>query len=172
MTRGASCRAAVAVLTAIAVPTVGMVLAEQPARPARPPAPRPATDPHAAHGTPKGWKFTLPRGDPAKGREGFAKLECYACHEVKGEKFPAPTEQPRVGPELSQMAPLHEAEFFAEAVVNPSAVIDKGKGYQAADGSSKMPEFNDTMTVKELIDLVAYLRALKPAGAGGGHQGH
>ncbi len=89
---------------------------------------------------------------------------------MKGEKFPAPTEQTKVGPELSQMAPLHEAEFFAEALINPSAVIDKGKGYQAADGSSKMPSFNDSMTVQELIDLVAYLRSLKPAA--GGHQGH
>jgi hypothetical protein len=34
-----------------------------------------------------------------------------------------------------------------------------------------MPEFNDSLTVKELIDLVAYLRSLKPA-TGGGHRGH
>lgn len=168
----ASPRAAVAIVAAVVAFTPGAVLAQQPAGPARPPAQRPAPDPHAGHGTPKGWKFTLPKGDPAKGREVFAKLECYACHEVKGEKYPAPTERAKVGPELSQMAPLHEAEFFAEAVINPGAVIDKGKGYQAADGSSKMPEFNDAMTVKELIDLVAYLRSLKPARAGGGHQGH
>ena len=160
----------VAVALAVALPT-GPVHAQQPARPARPAVQRPAADPHAGHRTPEGWKFTLPKGDPAKGREVFAKLECYACHEVKGERFPAPTEQAKIGPELSQMAPLHAAEFFAEAVINPSAVIDKGKGYQAADGSSKMPEFNDSLTVKELIDLVAYLRSLKAA-ADGGHHGH
>jgi len=170
MTRGGSWRAAVAAATGVVVLTSDVALAQQPARP---PARQPAPDPHAGHGTPKGWKFTLPKGDPAKGREVFAKLECYACHQVKGERFPAPTEQTKVGPELSQMAPLHEPEFFAEAVIHPSAVIDKGKGYQAADGSSKMPEFNDAITVRELIDLVAYLRSLKAAaGAGGGHQGH
>jgi len=118
---------------------------------------------HEAHGTPKGWTFRWPKGDPAKGRQVFAKLECYSCHEVKGETFPAPGEKEKVGPELSAMGPLHEAEYFAEAVINPSAVIDKGKGYAAPDGSSKMPSFNHLVTVEEVVDLVAYLRALKPS---------
>ncbi|MGH7209358.1 MAG: c-type cytochrome [Nitrospiraceae bacterium] len=117
---------------------------------------------HDAHGTPKSWKFTWPKGDPAKGREVFVKLECYSCHEVKGESFPAPSERGKVGPELSAMGPLHEAEYFAEAVINPSAVIEKGKGYEGPDGSSKMPSFNHLVTVEEVVDLVAYLRALKP----------
>jgi hypothetical protein len=69
------------------------------------------------------------------------------------------------------MGPLHEVEYFAESILNPGAVIERGKGYQAADGSSKMPSFNDSMTVQELIDLVAYLRTLKPP-AGQGHPRH
>ncbi len=117
---------------------------------------------HDEHGTPKSWKFTWPKGDPAKGREVFVKLECYSCHEVKGESFPAPSEKVKVGPELSAMGPLHDAEYFAEAVINPSAVIEKGKGYEGPDGSSKMPLFNHLVTVEEVIDLAAYLRALKP----------
>jgi mono/diheme cytochrome c family protein len=128
---------------------------------------------HEQHGTPKGWKFTWPKGDPAKGRAVFVKLECYSCHEVRGEKFPAPTERAKLGPELSFMGPLHEVDYFAEAVINPSAVIEKGKGYEAPDGSSKMPSFNDSLNVQELIDLVAFLRALRPpAGGAAGHRGH
>jgi hypothetical protein len=127
---------------------------------------------HEGHGTPKGWRFMWPKGDPSKGREAFAKFECYACHEVKGDTLPAPNSKGNVGPELSAMGPLHEAEYFAESLINPSAVIEKGKGYQGPDGSSKMPEFNDSMTVKELINLAAYLRSLKPVRAGGGHRGH
>ena len=42
------------------------------------------------------------------------------------------------------------------------AVIDEGRGYEAPDGSSKMPSFNEDMTVKDLMDLVAYLRSLNP----------
>jgi hypothetical protein len=48
-----------------------------------------------------------------------------------------------------------------------------GKGYNAADGSSKMPSYNDSMLVQEVIDLVAYLSSLKPVGAvPAGHRGH
>lgn len=145
--------------------------AQQPPKPARDQAPPAIAPPHGDHGTPKGWKLTWPKGDPAKGREAFAKLECYSCHEVKGEKFPTPTEEGKVGPELSAMGPLHDPDYFAEALINPSAVIEQGKGFQASDGSSKMPSFNDSMTVQELIDLVAFLRSLKPP-TGAGHGGH
>ncbi len=139
------------------------------AQPTRPDGPRPAPArppaPPGHHATPKGWKFSLPKGDAAKGREVFAKLECYSCHEVKGEKFPGVSETGKAGPELAAMAPHHPPEFFAESIVNPGAFIEKGKGYAAADRSSKMPSFNDSLTVQELVDLVAYLKALKlPAG--------
>jgi cytochrome c1 len=129
--------------------------------------------PGGHHGTPSGWKFKWANGDLEKGRAVFAKFESYACHEVKGETFRAPTDRKNVGPELSAMGPLHEAEYFAESIISPSAVIEKGKGYEGPDGSSKMPSFNDSMTVQEAIDLVAYLRGLKPvAGAPAGHRGH
>ncbi|SRR5205809_2151320 len=121
-----------------------------------------ASDAQHAHGTPEGWTFGLPKGDPAKGRRAFAKFECYKCHEVKGEKFPAATDKENVGPELSMMGPLHDAEYLAEALVNPGKEIEKGKGYAAKDGSSKMPSFNDSLTVQELVDLVAYLKGLRP----------
>ena len=114
--------------------------------------------PPGHHGTPADWKFTLPRGDAARGRAVFVRLECYACHEVRGESFPAATEA-NLGPELAQMGAVHPPEFFAESVVNPSAVVDAP--YRAPDGSSRMPAFNDSMSVQELIDLVTYLAALR-----------
>jgi hypothetical protein len=70
------------------------------------------------HGDPKGWLFTLPAGDPARGRSAFAKFECHACHEVKGETFPAPSKRESIGPELSAMGQHHSAPFLAEAIVN------------------------------------------------------
>jgi mono/diheme cytochrome c family protein len=109
------------------------------------------------------------------------KLECYSCHEVRGERFPTPRGDGTVGPELAAMGPLHPPEFFAEAIINPGAVIEPGQGYAAADGSSNMPSFNDSVTVQELLDLVTYLKALRPpagepvgsgAGTPGGHGGH
>jgi mono/diheme cytochrome c family protein len=147
---------------------------------AQAPAPAPrrtrAPAPPPVHGTPKDWRFSWPKGDPAKGREVFQKLECHSCHEVRGEGFPTPTDPGRAGPELSGMGPLHPPEYFAEAIINPGAVIERGRGYAAADGSSKMPSYSDSLTVQETIDLVAYLRQLRPPAASapgrGGSRGH
>lgn len=156
------------------VVALGAANAQQGTRaPARPQTPGATTPGHAEHGTPAGWKFTWPKGDPAKGRQVFAKFECFRCHEVKGEKFPAPSDKAKAGPELAMMGPLHEALYFAEAIINPSAAIEPGKPYAGADGSSKMPSYNDSMLVQEVIDLVAYLSSLKPGGAmPAGHKGH
>jgi Cytochrome c len=133
---------------------------------------------HRDHGTPTGWRFTWPTGDRARGREVFAKYECFSCHEVRGEQFPVPRDAGNVGPELTAMGPAHEAEYFIEAIIHPNAVLERGKGYEAVDGSSRMPSFNDTLTVQELLDLVAYLKALRPTptppgtGGQGGHATH
>lgn len=114
----------------------------------------------AEHHHPKDWHFTMPKGDPAKGRAVFEKFECYYCHEVRGENFPDPVEN---APELSQMGPLHPVEFFAESVLNPNAVV--GKAYREADGQSPMTNFAAKMTVQELIDVSAYVASLKPPAA-------
>ncbi len=169
---------ALALVSVIAL--LGPLAASSPAQPPRKGTPPPRGDAHAEHGTPKGWTFSWPKGgNPAKGREIFVKLECYSCHEVRGENYPAPTDRSKVGPELSAMGPLHDEAYFAESIINPGALIDKGKGYAGPDGSSKMPSFNDSVTVQEVIDLVAYLRQLKPpggspagAGAAGAHEKH
>ncbi len=116
------------------------------------------------HGMPAGWKFTLPKGDAGRGRDAFTKLECFKCHEVKGQTFPGMREAASVGPELSGMAAHHDAEFFAEAIMNPGAVVDEPQ-WRGPDGTSKMPSFNESITVQELVDLVAFLKSLAPPAA-------
>jgi Cu/Ag efflux protein CusF len=116
--------------------------------------------PVAEHHHPANWRFTLPKGDPVKGREVFAKYECYYCHRVRGADFPEPTE---TAPELSQMGPLHPVEFFAESIINPNAIVPKE--YRNSDGTSPMTNFTDKMTLRELIDVAAYIASLKPPGA-------
>jgi Cu/Ag efflux protein CusF len=109
---------------------------------------------------PKGWRFTMPKGDPAKGKAVFEKFECYYCHQLRGEQFPDPTE---TAPELSQMGALHPLEFFAESIMNPNAVVPKS--YRESDGKSPMTNFTEKMTVKELIDVSAYVASLRPTDA-------
>jgi len=114
------------------------------------------TEVHTHH--PANWKFTLPKGDPAKGRKVFEKYECYYCHVIRGQDIPFAGVD--YGPELSQMGRLHPLEYFAESVINPSAWASKQD--RGPDGKSKMPEYNDRMTVQELIDLSTYLASLRP----------
>ena len=114
------------------------------------------TEIHTHH--PQNWRFALPKGDSAKGRKVFEKFECYFCHEVRGENFPFAGVD--YGLELSQMGRMHPLEYFAESVINPSAWASKQD--RGPDGKSKMPEYNDRMTVQELIDLSAYLASLRP----------
>jgi Cu/Ag efflux protein CusF len=105
----------------------------------------------------------MPKGDAIKGREVFEKFGCYVCHEVRGEKFPAaPPPGSALGPELSQMGPLHPLEYFTESVINPSA--HASKKHRGPDGKSTMPASNERMTVQELIDLSSYLASLTPKG--------
>lgn len=69
------------------------------------------------------------------------------------------------------MAGMHPIEFYAESIVNPNAVIapeDKARGYLGEDGKSKMPDYSDVLTVKQLADLAIYLASLK----GAKHTGH
>jgi Cu/Ag efflux protein CusF len=111
------------------------------------------------HHHPSNWRFTMPRGDAAKGRAVFEKFECYDCHRIRGESFPDPTYND--APELSQMGPLHPLEYFTESIINPNAVVPRN--LRDRDGNSPMSKDHiDSMTLRELIDLSSYLAALKP----------
>jgi mono/diheme cytochrome c family protein len=166
----------VAVVTATALLglSLGSVLAQHAGHPpapaptpgGKPPAPITMEELHRAGGVPRGWKFTLPSGDAKTGREIFAKLECNKCHEVKPD-FPRSGGAGDVGPELTGMGAHHPAEYFAQSIVDPNAVILAGPGYVGADGRSTMPDYRDSLTFAELVDLVAYIKSL-----GGGAEGH
>jgi len=118
---------------------------------------------------PKGWRFAMPAGNHHAGRQVFIDFECFKCHEVRGEDFPAPkAEQGDVGSVLSGMGAMHTAEYFAEVMIDPNASVawrvkhhkSENKGYLGPDGTSKMPTYNDSMTIQQLIDMVAYMKSL------------
>lgn len=116
---------------------------------------------HQSGGVPPHWKFTLPAGDRVAGRQLFADLGCPACHAVQGEHFDsAPHGAEGVGPDLTGMGSHHPAEYFAESIVNPNAVLVDGPEYLGPDGQSRMPAYDD-LSVRQLADLVAYLQSLR-----------
>jgi mono/diheme cytochrome c family protein len=143
--------------------------AAAPGAEAPPRAPRAYTmeELHAAGGVPRGWKFALPAGDPAKGQEVFRALECGTCHALEGESAQPPAgNATHAGPELTGMGSHHPAEYFAESILAPNAVILAGPGFTGPDGRSIMPSYGDSLSVAQLIDLVAFLTSLT------GDEGH
>jgi mono/diheme cytochrome c family protein len=129
---------------------------------------------HKHGGVPPDWRLTVPPGDPGAGREVFVNLECYKCHAIEGEHFPHAAKGPEdAGPDLTGMGSHHPPEYFLESILNPNAVIVTGPGHTGPDGLSIMPDYRDSLTVAELIDLVAYMQSLTgehahpPAGEGG-----
>jgi putative copper export protein/mono/diheme cytochrome c family protein len=112
---------------------------------------------HGSGGVPPGWAFAPPAGDPVRGRLVFRRLECFACHAIRGERFPAPS---KPGPALTDVGRHHPAGYLLESILNPNAVIVEGDGYTGLDDRSAMPDYRDSLSVSELIDLVAYLKSL------------
>lgn len=129
-------------------------------------APISMDDLHRQGGVPRGWKFTLPAGDPKAGREAFAKFECNKCHEVKPDFPRGERDAGDVGPALTGMGSHHPAEYFAQSIIDPNAVVLAGEGFVGADGRSVMPDYRDSLTFTELVDLVAYLKSLDAGGHG------
>jgi mono/diheme cytochrome c family protein len=127
---------------------------------------------HQLGGVPHGWQFQVPPGNATAGREAFVALRCHSCHTVTGESFP-PVQPAELSPapDLAGMGAAHPAAYLAESILNPNAVIVTGPGYVGSDGLSIMPDYSDFLSVRQLLDLVAYVHNLRGQ-EGGQHSGH
>jgi sulfur-oxidizing protein SoxX len=119
----------------------------------------------AEPGLPRHWRFALPAGTAAAGEQVFVRMECYSCHTVAGKRFGDPTQNPGgIGPDLTAAHARLPREYLAESVVNFKRYLAHGhykKGYVAADGTSRMGNYNELLTVRELLDLVEFLRGIR-----------
>jgi mono/diheme cytochrome c family protein len=90
-------------------------------------------------------------GDPKAGAVLFKSQGCGGCHTFK----PAGTNA-NIGPDLDKLPEYAKTakrplqEFTRESIANPSAYVEKG--YQPT-----MPDFGQTLSAKQISDLVAYL---------------
>ena len=108
---------------------------------------------------------TLPAGDVTAGRQAFVDLKCTACHAVPSEsEFPAPVSA-NPGPPIDTRVGSRDVSYLATAIVSPShelsAGLDEAVRAQLAGVLSPMGDFSHTMTVRQLVDLQAYLRSVK-----------
>jgi mono/diheme cytochrome c family protein len=104
-------------------------------------------------------EFKPAPGDPAHGREVFLEMRCFACHRVAGEDLPAPVAQPAVpvvlGGRITHALP---DGALADAIANPSHHVRWTEPGVPSGALSRMPDYTDVLTVRELSDLVAYLQ--------------
>lgn len=102
--------------------------------------------------------FRLPDGNIEKGKETFLSLQCNTCHTVDGMNFPAPTMfRVPLGGETARVRTYGE---LVTAIINPSHVISARYREELRQAKeSPMTNFNNTMTVAQMIDLVAFLQS-------------
>lgn len=115
----------------------------------------------AGCGRKSGVGFHLPDGNADLGKKAFVDLKCTSCHSVQDVSFG--TNQ--VGGVLNlqlgaETFAVHTYGQLVTAIINPSHIISPRLREQITlEGKlSNMPVFNKTMTVEQMIDLVAFLQ--------------
>jgi hypothetical protein len=111
-----------------------------------------------------GRGLRLPDGDIEKGALTFHELGCDGCHDVSGRPSAPQGERAetivKLGGEVTRVYSYGE---LVTSIVRPSHRIARGqpKDRVTEGGVSKMEleNFNDRMTVAQLIDLVAFLQS-------------
>lgn len=114
---------------------------------------------------PEAPPLSLPAGDPDNGRAAFV-LHCARCHRVSGDAtLPAPLSPvPFVLGEGTSSRPTDTR--LLNSVLNPSHVVrDPHRPETTTDeGRSAMADLTDELTVRQLVDVVAYLRRIYDEG--------
>jgi mono/diheme cytochrome c family protein len=108
--------------------------------------------------------FRLPDGDQERGKAAFLELKCYNCHTVSGVdlavrgKEYAYLRSVVLGGETRRVRTYGE---LVTSIINPSHALAPGypKELITKGDQSAMTNFNDTLTVRQLTDLVAFLQA-------------
>lgn len=106
--------------------------------------------------------FHLPDGDVSRGREAFVNLKCNACHEVRGLNLAPPVADPPVPVALGGRVTYQPTDGrFVTAIINPDHELARGFPEEliTSGGESRMADYGDVITARQLIDLVAFLHS-------------
>ena len=103
--------------------------------------------------------FAFPDGNLEDGKATFERLACNECHSVSGVEWKGSSDDLKVhlGGSVTTLKTYGE---LVTSVINPSHKIAKShKHYTTGEGDSKMKNYNEVMTVQELIDVVSFLQS-------------
>ena len=106
--------------------------------------------------------FRLPDGDIDKGKATFLELKCHLCHTVAGVELPSPEVAPPVMVNLGgQVRNVRTYGELVTSIINPSHRLAKGykKELIEVEGKSRMTDYTEVMTVRQMINLVAFLQS-------------
>jgi len=104
---------------------------------------------------------SFPQGNVDAGRLVFRAQKCFVCHEVaglegKGMKIRTFVPAPLLDSRLAKKDPGD----VITAVIAPSHHVSELVAKQSGGKLSPMGDFTTTLTVRQLIDLVAFLRSI------------
>jgi hypothetical protein len=104
--------------------------------------------------------FRLPEnGDPERGKAAFVELGCHQCHPVAGVDLPPPSGDSKIS--LGLGGRVHEVRtdgYLVASIIHPSHKIRRYPGVGDSD-ESPMPDYTNQMTVRQLVDVVAFLQS-------------
>ncbi len=107
----------------------------------------------------------LPAGDAKAGRQAFLDLRCTTCHAVPSEAdFPLPVGANQ-GPPIVGGLGTRDVSYLVTAIASPSHEISMNTSEELKarlEGVlSPMGDFSEAMTVRQLVDLLAYVRSVE-----------
>jgi len=106
--------------------------------------------------------FRLPEnGDVERGQQAFVELECHRCHTVADVELPAPANDEKVVPLGGTVYEVRTDGYLVTSIIHPSHKFARRvpKEQTTVEGESRMPDYTRTMTVRQLIDVVAFLQS-------------
>ncbi|HLA76385.1 MAG TPA: c-type cytochrome [Vicinamibacteria bacterium] len=106
--------------------------------------------------------FRLPNGDADRGQAAFVGLRCNGCHRVAGLDLGQPTAVPSVPVVLGGEVPHVKTDGeLVTSIIAPSHRVpeDLPADLVRRAGGSRMPDYSDVMTVRQMVDLVAFLQS-------------
>jgi hypothetical protein len=104
-------------------------------------------------------------GDARAGRQAFLDLKCTTCHRVPSEpEFPLPISD-NSGPPLDTRLARSLPNYLVTAIVSPSHELanmtSEAVRARMAGTLSPMGDFSQVMSVRQLVDVHAFLASLK-----------
>ncbi len=100
-------------------------------------------------------------GNVERGKADFVALGCNSCHQVNGVDLPGPTAVPPVPVKLGGQTSRRLSDgYLITAIFNPNFhLAPHEKGEITAGGQSRMPAFTEKMTVRQMVDVIAFLQS-------------